>query len=115
MASLFIKLYLDEDVNVLVADLLRARGFNVVTTVEAGNLNHNDDQQLDYAVSSQMALFTHNRADFEVRALEYFAAGKTHYGIIIGTRRSPYELAQRLLRILNQTTADEMINQVQYI
>jgi len=76
LPSLFIKLHLDEDVNVLVADLLRARGFNVVTTVEAGNLNHDDDQQLEYAVSHQRAIFTHNRADFEVRALEYFAAGK---------------------------------------
>jgi hypothetical protein len=28
MSSLFIRLYLDEDVNVLVADLLKARGFD---------------------------------------------------------------------------------------
>jgi hypothetical protein len=29
MSSLFIRLYLDEDINVLVADLLNARGFDV--------------------------------------------------------------------------------------
>ena len=115
MNSLFIELYLDEDVDVLVADLLRARGFNVITTVDAGNRNNNDDQQLAHSISRKMALFTHNRVDFEVRALQYFTTGQTHYGIIIGVRRSPYELAQRLLRILNQTTADEMINQVIYI
>jgi hypothetical protein len=36
---LFIELYLDEDVDVLVADLIRARGFTIVTTRDAGNLH----------------------------------------------------------------------------
>jgi hypothetical protein len=31
MSNLFIRLYLDEDVNVLVADLLKARGFDALT------------------------------------------------------------------------------------
>ena len=38
MNRLFIELYLDEDVDVLVADLLRARGFVATTTRDAGNL-----------------------------------------------------------------------------
>jgi hypothetical protein len=38
MSRLFIELYLDEDVDVLIAQLLRARGFVVVTTQEAGQL-----------------------------------------------------------------------------
>jgi hypothetical protein len=32
----FISLYLDEDVDVLVTDLVRAHGFDAVTTHEAG-------------------------------------------------------------------------------
>jgi len=38
-----------------------------------------------------------------------------HYGIILAFRRPPQEMAQRLLVILNQVTADEMENQVRYI
>ena len=38
MTTLFIELYLDEDVNVLVAALLRARGFTALTTREVGQL-----------------------------------------------------------------------------
>jgi hypothetical protein len=34
MSRLFIELYLDEDVDVLIADLVRARGFRVTTTRE---------------------------------------------------------------------------------
>jgi hypothetical protein len=38
-----------------------------------------------------------------------------HYGVIFAVRRSPQEIAQRLLVILNQVRADEMQNQVRYI
>lgn len=50
MSSLFIRLYLDEDVNVLVADLLKARGFDALTARDAGQLQASDEDQLAYAV-----------------------------------------------------------------
>ena len=115
MSRLFCELYLDEDVSVLVADLLRARGFNATTTLEAGNRGSSDARQLSFAVSLQKSLLTHNRSDFEQLARQYFAAGESHYGIIIAVRRPPLELIQRLLPILNHITADEMQNQLIYI
>jgi hypothetical protein len=115
MNHLFIELYLDEDVDVLIADLLQARGFKATTTQEAGQLGSGDEEQLGYAVKQKNAFFTHNRNDFERIAEEYFAAGKEHHGIIIGVRRQPYEIARRLLAILNNVTADEMKNQVRYV
>ena len=115
MNQFFIELYLDEDVDVLIADLLRARGFKATTTQEAGQLGSGDEDQLIYAINQQKTFFTHNRDDFERVAEEYFAAGKEHYGIIIGVRRQPYEIARRLLAILNNATADEMKNQLRYM
>lgn len=50
MSQIFIELYLDEDVSVRLADLLRARGFVVNTTLEAGNLGCADREQLEYAL-----------------------------------------------------------------
>ncbi|MEJ7616006.1 MAG: hypothetical protein WKF30_03300 [Pyrinomonadaceae bacterium] len=38
MSRPFVELYLDEDVSVLIAELLRVRGFGVQTTQEAGRL-----------------------------------------------------------------------------
>jgi uncharacterized protein DUF5615 len=75
MSGLFIDLYLDEDVDVLVADLVRARGFAVITTQDAGNIGTSDRQQLAAAVSLQNTLVTHNRTDFEMLAEEYFLLG----------------------------------------
>jgi hypothetical protein len=108
MESLFIELYLDEDVNVLIADLLRGRGFNAVTTRDEGQLQNSDAQQLAYAVS-------HNRADFEELAQQYQEDGLTHYGLILATRHRSYELVRRLIIILNHITADELVNQIRYI
>ena len=112
---LFIDLYTDEDVDILVADLLRGRGFDILTTREAQQLGRNDADQLAYATVAQRAFVTHNRADFEALGQAYLALGQTHYGIIIAVRRPPYQIAERLLRILNVVTADELINQTRYI
>ena len=115
MNRLFIELYFDEDVSAVVADLIRARGFAVTTTREAGCLGSSDAEQLAYAARHQKTFLTHNRADFESLAASYFAAGQTHHGIVIAVRRPPRELAMRVLSVLNLTTADEMENQLRYV
>lgn len=115
MKPFFIELYLDEDVDVLIAELLRARGFKVTTTQESRQLGATDEAQLAYAASHHKTFFTHNRIDFEKIADVYFASGKEHDGIIIGVRRSPYEITRRLLSILNDISADSMQNQLRYI
>ena len=51
-ASLFIRLYLDEDVSVLVAQLLHPHGFEVLTTRDAHNLGNSDTAQLRYGPSA---------------------------------------------------------------
>ena len=115
MSRLFIELYLDEDVSVLVAELLRVRGFTVQTTQEAGRKHAGDEEQLAYAVSQRCALLTHNRDDFAALAPDYFRDGRKHYGVIIAVRRPPQQILTRLMTILNQMTADELEDQIIYI
>jgi predicted nuclease of predicted toxin-antitoxin system len=106
---------LDEDVSVLLSDLLQSRGFNSVTTRNAGQLGKSDSDQLEYAVSQRMALLTHNRADFEALHQQYIAQGRTHWGIIVASRRLPYQILSNLLRLLNWSTADELQDQLSYV
>jgi predicted nuclease of predicted toxin-antitoxin system len=113
--DVFVKLYLDEDVDVLVAKLIRSTDFQAVTTDEVGRKGSTDPQQLECAISRQSAIVTHNRLDFEELAQQYFAGGQTHYGVIVSVQRLPQEIAERLLSILNDFTADEMKNQIIYI
>ena len=115
MNHLFIEFYLDEDVSTLVADLIRARGFVVTTTHQAGQGGRSDAEQLNYAVSRHATLVTHNRADFELLARQYFNSGLKHYGMVIAVQRPAREIARRLLIILDRVTADEIEDQIRYV
>lgn len=115
MNDLFTALYLDEDVDVVIADLIRARGCTATTTREARQRHNSDTAQLAYAVNACRCLLTHNRIDFEALAQAYLTTGQTHYGTIIAVRRPPYDITRRLLRLLNHVKAEEIRNQVRYI
>lgn len=115
MARLFAEVYLDEDVSVLVADLLRARGFQAVTTRDVGQLGQTDAAQLEYATNQGMVFLTHNRVDFEALHRQYLADGNFHWGVIVAARRRPYQILANLLRLLNRMTADELRAQLLYI
>jgi predicted nuclease of predicted toxin-antitoxin system len=115
MSQLFARIYLDEDVSVLLASLLRSRGFEVMTTQESGNAAASDERQLEYAASDGLALLTHNRTDFEQLADQYFRNGRRHAGIIIAVRRMPHDILRRVLTLLNENSADEIANNVWYV
>lgn len=114
--ALFIRLYFDEDVSVFVGELLRAHGFDVLTTRETQQLGNSDAAQLQYAVEHQRAILTHNRVDFEQLHAEALEAQRTHTGILVANRRaSDFELARRIMTLLNRFTADEVVNQLLYL
>jgi len=56
VTRIFIELYLDEDVDVLLAELLRARGFSALTAKDAGNRGLSDANQLAFAVAQKRTL-----------------------------------------------------------
>jgi len=115
VSRLFISPFLDEDVSVVVAKLLRTRGYSALTTQEAGQVGRSDAEQLAFATERQMAILTHNRDDFAALAGQYHSVARIHCGIIIAVRRPPYEIARRLLALMDRVTAEETDNQVLYI
>ena len=112
--TLFISLYLDEDVSVLVADWLRPHGFDVLTARDAWGLS--DTAQLRFAAEHHRALLTHNRIDFELLHRAALDKQEPHAGIIIANRRASHaDLARRIMKLLNFFTADEIRNQLLYL
>jgi predicted nuclease of predicted toxin-antitoxin system len=96
-------LYFDECVDVLVARLLETRGYDCLTALDAGQLNRDDETQLETATNLGRILITHNRVDFERLAIAWWAQGKTHAGIILAVRRADsFELARRILPVLTR-------------
>lgn len=118
MTELLIRLYLDEDVEVVLAEIVRSRGFDAITARDADRHQRSltDAEQPAFAVQQGRAIVTHNRDDFEKLHALYLAQGRTHAGIIIVVRRSIiYDIARRLLVLVNQVTADEMRNQRRFV
>lgn len=114
--SLFIQLYLDEDVSVFVAHLLRPHGFDALTTKDAQNLGSTDAAQLRYAATHRLTLLTHNRVDYERLHSAALRDQQLHAGILVATRRpSDFDLARRIMTLLNRFTAEEVVNQLLYL
>jgi hypothetical protein len=109
------QLHFDEDVSVVLAAMLRARGFAVTTARDSGQLGRSDEEQLAFAANAGSLLVTHNRVDFERLHGRWLEAGRSHAGVIIARRRLPAELAGRLGRLLVRLPAEDFADQLFYV
>jgi len=113
LETLFIRLYSDRHVMTRLAIDLRGRGFDIVTTEEAGNDTASDEEQLAFATAERRAILTFNIRDFAPLHERWQSAGRAHAGIIvsqqIGSRQYGL-LLHRTLRLLNHFTAEEMVS-----
>lgn len=112
--KLFASVYTDEDVSNLVATLLRNRGLDVLTTIEAGMMGHSDVEQLSYASAHNRCLLTHNRVDFETLHLALISEARQHSGIIVIPQKNAYDIAKRVGVLLDSLTSDEVFKQLLY-
>jgi len=96
-----IALYLDEDVDPLLAQVLRDRGFDCISAREARNLDRSDREQLAFASSQGRAILTFNVRDFVRLAAESTASGRRHSGIVVSDHLSFRELLRRVLVLLH--------------
>jgi predicted nuclease of predicted toxin-antitoxin system len=115
---LFIRLYLDEDFHPDIAAALRQHSHDCQSALEARMLGKSDEEQLKHATAQGRCLLSFNVADFVILAQQWVMAGKAHAGIIVTqqvSRRHLGNLLQRILRLLNATAADEILNVVRYL
>lgn len=110
--ALFIRLYFDRHIMSRLAVELRGRGFDVLTTEEAGKDTASDEEQLASATAEGRAIVTFNIRDFAPLHEQWQAAGRPHAGIIVSQQLGSRQyglLRARMLRLLNHFTAGEMI------
>lgn len=100
-------LYLDNDVSLRLAPLLRAAGHEVTTTRELGGTTATDDAQLLIAVQNRWILVTSNRRDFRLLhdawrtwAPAFGLALPTHPGILVLDPAPPSAQLQALAALL---------------
>lgn len=111
-------LYADEDAcEHAVIQGLRNQNIDILTTITANQCGTDDPGQLAFAASIGRALYTFNAGDFARLHNQYLAQGKTHAGIIIipDQRYSIGEKIRHLIKLVNSTNSEEMINQIKYL
>ncbi len=113
--TIFAQVYLDEDVDILVARLLLAKGLDATTAKEQEMLGKSDAEQLKFASYLKRCILTHNRLDFEQLHTHYLNKNWSHSGIIIVKRRNAYEITERIVILFDTLMADEISNQLLYI
>jgi predicted nuclease of predicted toxin-antitoxin system len=112
---LFIRLYLDENVQHGLTAALRARHYDAVSVDDVGRRGLPDAEQLAYAAATERALFSFNAADFLRLHREWIGIGRPHWGIIVSEQLPVGEVIRRLLYLLNRVTADEIRGQIYWL
>ena len=67
-----------------------------LTARDDNRLGQADSAQLARATALARCMVTHNRVDFENLHRTFVNTGRTHFGIIVATRRNPQEIARRV-------------------
>ncbi len=109
------RVYLDEDVHTFIAEALRLRGWQALTTAEAGHRGASDEEQIEFAASQGCAIITYNVRDFPRLHYEFLRDGKAHYGILVATQDEPGKTLRALLHLLRSVAAEDLRNQLVYL
>lgn len=111
-----IRLYVDEDTQRrALIQAVRARGYDIVTTHEAGRLSMSDADQLSYSAAEGRTILTFNSRDFVRLHRDYLIGGKSHAGIIVSSQLETGTLVRCLLRLLQSRSAEDLVNWLEFL
>ena len=105
MAQKSIRLYLDEDVRPLLAEILRSRGYDAVSSVERGQIGAIDEQQMLISIKEERVILTHNVRDF---VKLHYKFNDVHSGIIVSNQIPFKVLLRRVLKLLSSLSPEDV-------
>ncbi len=105
------RFYLDEHLPPALADMLRARGHDCLTTQHAGRTGSSDEDQLTFAAGQHRVLVTFNRTDFLLLSQVWATEGHHHAGIILSKQLHASVVFRHLLRLIARHRRDDLSNQ----
>lgn len=111
-------IYVDEDsMHRAVLTALQSRGFDLLTTSEAGMRSAPDEEQLAFAASRHRILLTGNIGDFARLHHEYLARGRHHAGIVVRPRRTMGigDQVEALVRLASAVNQEEMADRLEFL
>lgn len=110
-----VKILLDEDVWVGLAQALREAGYDAVSVRELDRMGLSDDEQMAFAIADNRTILTHNIQDFAPMVADYFEQGIFNTGVIVARQFDKGTLLRRTLSLLSSVTSEEIANTLRFI
>lgn len=110
-----IRLYLDEDINPLLASALRQRGYDVISVHEMDRRAVSDRQHFEHATADHRAILTFNIRDFVPIACEAIQANHTLPGLVVSDQLPFGSLLRRSLRLMHAKAAEDIANTIVWL
>jgi hypothetical protein len=110
-----IRLYLDEDVHLLLAKVLRERAYDVISAHESGNRGKPDIEQFAFAVQHGRSVLTFNARDFVPIASDAMAKNQAFPGLIVSEQLPFRELLRRICRLLDSRTPEQIATTIVWL
>jgi len=110
-----LKAYVDEDVPLSLAEALRNRGVDCITTQDACNKGLSDSEQLAFAAGNGRTIVSHNKKDFILLHNEYARSGKRHAGIIVADQLPVGVTLRRFMKLWFSTTNEDLVNRLEFL
>lgn len=109
------RLFLDEDVHMLLAEALRKRGHDVIHAREVNRESLSDESQLNFATEGNRCIVTFNVGDFVRLHNQWMSVGREHTGIIVSRQLPIGECLRRLLLLLQNEDSETLRGQVRFL
>ena len=106
-----LKFYLNESVNIAVANGLIRRDVEAISAKDIGNLGLSDEERLTYAIKNNLVIITHD-ADFLSMAMNF-----KHKGIVY-IHQQKYgigDLIRRLKLLWEIAELEDMLNHIEFL
>ena len=110
-----IKLFLDEDVWTGLAEELRQAGYDTKSVDQIDRKGLSDEEQMDFAIAEERAIFTHNIQDFVPLVEQYFEKEIWHPGVIVARQFEKGTLLRRTLTLLDSLTPEQLANTLRFV
>ena len=105
------KFLVDENISPKIAELLRARRIDAISTHENGMLGADDVAVLHYGAAEGRCVITSNRDDFLELTHRFFNEGRSHAGVLVIPRPIPkrrFDLIVDAVDVYAQAHPDEV-------
>jgi hypothetical protein len=106
-------LYVDEHIQISLAEALGARGIDVLTTQEAHNTGLEDAEQLGFATDQNRVLLSCNTRHFARIHHQWMRVRRPHAGIVLSDQISIGIVLRRLMKLYFSMYSEEMANRLE--